>query len=77
MQKRSRCLAVHNRMEVHADGNVSSCKFFPEFVVGNLYDTSAEDLWHSPNFRRVREIMAENGMMPICSRCILLYLNGV
>ncbi|MDN0201111.1 radical SAM protein [Streptomyces sp. S.PNR 29] len=77
VQQRSRCLAVYNRMEVHADGNVSSCKFFPEFVVGNLYDTPAEQLWHSPNFRRVREILAENGMMPICSRCILLYLNGV
>lgn len=76
-QRRNRCLAVSNRMEVHADGNVSSCKFFPEFVVGNLYDTPVAELWQSPEFREVRKILAANGMMPVCSKCILLYMNGV
>ncbi|GHH76878.1 radical SAM protein [Streptomyces sulfonofaciens] len=76
-QRRTRCLAVTNRMEVHADGNVSSCKFFPEFVVGNLYDTPVLELWQSEKFRRVRSVLAETGMMPVCSKCILLYLNGV
>jgi radical SAM protein with 4Fe4S-binding SPASM domain len=76
-QQRSKCLAVSNRMEVHADGAVSSCKFFPEFVVGNLYDQPVGELWQSRSFREVRRIMSENGMMPVCSKCILLYLNGV
>ncbi len=76
-QHRNKCLAVSNRMEVHADGNVSSCKFFPEFVVGNLYDTPAAELWQNPSFREIRKILSANGMMPVCSKCILLYLNGV
>ena len=76
-QRRSRCLAVSNRLEVHADGNVSSCKFFPEFVVGNLYDTEVGELWQSERFRRVRSTLSDTGMMPVCSKCILLYLNGV
>lgn len=76
-QGRSKCLAVSNRLEVHADGNVSSCKFFPEFVVGNLYETKVLDLWQSTAFRKIRTILSENGMMPVCSKCILLYLNGV
>lgn len=76
-QRRSKCLAVSNRMEVHADGNVSSCKFFPEFVVGNLYDTDVTELWQSRAFREVRAVLSANGMMPVCSKCILLYLNGV
>jgi radical SAM protein with 4Fe4S-binding SPASM domain len=76
-QRRSRCLAVSNRLEVHADGNVSSCKFFPEFVVGNLYETVVSELWQSPAFQKIRRILATNGMMPVCSKCILLYLNGV
>jgi radical SAM protein with 4Fe4S-binding SPASM domain len=76
-QGRSRCLAVSNRLEVHADGNVSSCKFFPEFVVGNLYDSGVAELWQSEAFRQVRTILSANGMMPVCSKCILLYLNGV
>ena len=76
-QRRSKCLAVSNRLEVHADGAVSSCKFFPEFVVGNLYDSGVSELWQSESFRQVREILSANGMMPVCSKCILLYLNGV
>ncbi|SEF24156.1 radical SAM additional 4Fe4S-binding SPASM domain-containing protein [Amycolatopsis pretoriensis] len=76
-QRRSRCLAVSNRLEVHADGSVSSCKFFPEFVVGNLYDTELGELWQSPAFREVRRVLSATGMMPVCSKCILLYLNGV
>lgn len=76
-QRRSRCLAVSNRMEVHADGKVSSCKFFPEFVVGSLYETPVAELWQSEAFREVRKTLAEGGMMPVCSKCILLYLNGV
>lgn len=76
-QHRSKCLAVSNRLEVHADGNVSSCKFFPEFVVGNLYESTVDELWRSEAFRSVREILSASGMMPVCSKCILLYLNGV
>lgn len=76
-QHRSKCLAVSNRMEVHADGNVSSCKFFPEFVVGNLYETDPVPLWHNESFRKIRRVLGANGMMPVCSRCVLLYLNGV
>lgn len=75
-QGKRQCLAVSNRMEVHADGNVSSCKFFPEFVVGNLYETGVRELWQGERFRRVRELLHQTGLMPVCSKCILLYLNG-
>ncbi|MFL6123182.1 radical SAM protein [Actinophytocola sp.] len=76
-QKRSRCLAVSNRLEVHADGKVSSCKFFPEFVIGDLNDDSVEDVWQGEAFRRVRTVLRGTSLMPVCSKCILLYLNGV
>jgi radical SAM protein with 4Fe4S-binding SPASM domain len=76
-QGRTQCLAVSNRMEVHADGNVSSCKFFPEFIVGNLHDTGVRELWQGERFRKVREQLHHTGLMPVCSKCILLYLNGL
>lgn len=77
VQSRNRCLAVSNRMEVHADGKVSSCKFFPEFVIGDLYESEVLEVWQGEKFRRVREVLGETGLMPVCSKCILLYLNGV
>ncbi|MGW7621674.1 SPASM domain-containing protein [Streptomyces antimycoticus] len=64
-------------LQRHADGNVSPCECFPEFMVVNLYQSSTVDLWQSERFRRVRSILAETGMMPVCSKCVLLYLNGV
>lgn len=76
-QRRSRCLAVSNRLEVHADGKVSSCKFFPEFVIGDLNEDSVEDVWQGEAFRRVRTVLRGTSLMPVCSKCILLYLNGV
>nr|WP_269785903.1 SPASM domain-containing protein [Streptomyces antimycoticus] len=64
-------------LQRYADGNVSPCECFPEFMVVNLYQSSTVDLWQSERFRRVRSILAETGMMPVCSKCALLYLNGV
>ena len=74
-QRRTQCLSIANRMDVLADGSVSSCKLYPEFSVGNLYQEGVMDIWHGENFRRVREILGQ-GLTPICSKCVLLYLHG-
>jgi len=64
-----------------ANGEVSvsgaSCKFFPEFVIGDLWEQSVEDVWQGEAFRRVRTTLRGTSLMPVCSKCILLYLNGV
>ncbi len=75
VQKRCQCLAVSNRMDVLADGSVSSCKNFPEFIVGDLYRQGVIEIWQSEKFSHVRKII-NGGLMPVCSKCILLYLNG-
>lgn len=75
-QQKKRCLAVTNRMDILADGNVSACKLFSEFDVGNLYDSSVEEIWNSERFDHIRKILSE-GLTPVCSKCVLLYLNGV
>lgn len=74
-QKKRHCLALSNRMDVLSDGSVSACKLFSEFRVGNLYDNSIQEIWKSPQFNRMREVVWKE-IMPVCSRCILLYLNG-
>jgi len=75
-QRRTQCLSISNRMDVLADGNVSSCKLFPEFSVGNLYEQGVLDIWQSDAFRRVRETI-HGGLTPICSKCVLLYRHGI
>ncbi|ROU06240.1 radical SAM protein [Lysobacter enzymogenes] len=74
-QRRSQCLAITNRIDILPNGDVSSCKFFPEFSMGNLKDASLQEVWHGERFGEVRKTLA-CGLMPACSKCVLLYLNG-
>ena len=69
------CYSVADRMEVLPDGSVSSCKHFPEMVVGNLKDSSVYELWHSPKYTEIRTAV-QNGLMPVCTKCNNLYLHG-
>lgn len=75
MQKRTKCLSISNRMNVLPNGKVTPCKLFPEFVTGDLNVESVKETWNNNNIRRCREQIT-NGLMPVCSKCVLLYLHG-
>jgi sulfatase maturation enzyme AslB (radical SAM superfamily) len=75
-QNRKKCIGLFNRMNVLPNGKVTVCKMYPEFEVGDLNTESVKDIWNGNKFKKVREIL--NGrLMPVCSKCILLYLHGV
>ena len=69
------CYAISNRMDVLADGCVTTCQLFPEFSVENLYEKEVLEVWKGEKFNKVRETI-NKGLMPICSKCALLYLNS-
>jgi radical SAM protein with 4Fe4S-binding SPASM domain len=74
-QGRTECYAVSNRMDIRADGTVTSCQCYPELVVGNLTCESVAEIWHGEKIKKIRRTVAQN-LPPVCSKCILLYLNG-
>ncbi|MBK9385899.1 MAG: radical SAM protein [Planctomycetes bacterium] len=74
---KSRCLSLKSRLDVFPSGEVVSCKFFPEFVVGQLAEQSLEEIWSGAAFRDVRETVDRCGLMPVCAHCNLLYSRGV
>lgn len=75
-QKKSQCIGMTSRMNVMSNGRVTVCKLFPEFEVGDLNNSSVSEIWKSSEFIKARTIIAQ-GLMPVCSKCILLYLHGV
>lgn len=75
-QGKTMCLAVSTRLNVMASGDVTVCKLFPEFIVDNLYNMDLKEVWHGDKFRQFREKLG-CGLMPVCSKCILLYLHGI
>jgi radical SAM protein with 4Fe4S-binding SPASM domain len=75
-QGKTACGAIHARMDVFPDGSVVSCKFFPEFVMGNLSDSALHDVWHGERFKTLRDTHQQCGLMPVCAKCNLLYTRG-
>lgn len=75
-QRRKKCIGIRNRMNVLPDGKVTVCKIFPEFEIGDLNTNSVSEVWNSEGFNRARA-MLNCGLMPVCAKCILLYLHGV
>lgn len=71
----SNCLALSTRADITPTGNVSACKFFSEFSVGNLHDQSLSDIWHSKAYDQIRTTLGKQ-LSPACSKCNVLYLHG-
>ena len=74
-QERSKCLAVFNRIDILENGEVSACKLFREFAVGNIHENTIQELWEGEKMAEIRSRM-NCGLLPVCSKCVLLYLNG-
>jgi radical SAM protein with 4Fe4S-binding SPASM domain len=74
-QNRSQCFAISNRMDILADGQISTCKLFPEFSIGDLYNHGVVELWNNKLFQDFRKVISGE-LMPVCSKCVLLYLSG-
>ena len=74
-QGRTRCLAPFNRLDILQNGEVSACKLFREFTVGSLKEQSIKDIWEGEKMAELRRRL-NCGLMPVCSKCVLLYLNG-
>lgn len=75
-QGKTRCLALYSRLDVFPNGEAVSCKFFPEFTVGNLATASLDEVWRGQAYERVRETVSSCGLMPACAKCNLLYTRG-
>ena len=74
-QGRTKCLAPFNRIDILQDGNVSPCKLFREFSAGNINEETLKDIWEGDRMKEMRSRLS-CGLMPVCSKCVLLYLNG-
>ncbi len=75
-QNKTRCHAIQTRMDIFPNGDVVSCKFFPEFRIGNLKDEGLAGIWTGERFQQVRQTILQCGLMPVCAKCNLLYTRG-
>ncbi|MDW3191295.1 MAG: radical SAM protein [Cytophagales bacterium] len=75
-QNKTQCLGTSTRLDVLASGDITVCQSFPEFRAGNIKEQGLVEIWKGEKYNQVREVINQ-GLTPICSKCIILYLNGV
>jgi radical SAM protein with 4Fe4S-binding SPASM domain len=65
----NQCISIYQAVEVNSNGDLSPCRDYHDYVVGNLKDATITELWNSPAYRKFRQSLATEGLMPVCSRC--------
>jgi radical SAM protein with 4Fe4S-binding SPASM domain len=63
------CISIFQAVEVNSNGDLSPCRDYHDYVVGNIKEATITELWNAPAYRKFRRSLAADGLMPVCSRC--------
>ncbi len=55
--------------EILPNGDVATCRDYPDYVCGNIQQQSLLEIWNNDRYRRFRESLRDDGLLPICARC--------
>jgi radical SAM protein with 4Fe4S-binding SPASM domain len=66
-----KCVSPWFQLDVMPNGDVVTCRDFPDFVTGNIKESPLLEIYNSEKHRKFRRALrsCENGVFPICSRC--------
>ena len=65
----NRCLSIYQAAEIGPHGEVSPCRDYHDYVVGNIKENTLSELWNSGPYQKFRLSLAKEGLMPVCTRC--------
>lgn len=68
-QEEGKCCYPFSSISVLPDGNLTFCTDFPDVIVGNLKDSTINEIWNSNKAESFREYMEKNECFPICKCC--------
>jgi len=71
----NRCTSIYRAVEINANGDMSPCRDYHDYVVGNVKTHSITELWNNDAYRRFRCSLDKEGLMPVCTRCCGLMGN--
>ncbi len=65
-----RCVTPWITAEIMANGDVSPCRDFPDYICGNITETPILEIYNNEKYRKFRQVLKQcGGTFPICSRC--------
>jgi MoaA/NifB/PqqE/SkfB family radical SAM enzyme len=71
-----RCLYPFLHARISFSGKVYFCPFI-RVEVGDLTQSSLEDIWNGEKYVAMRRTLVENGIFPVCRRCCKVELSPV
>jgi radical SAM protein with 4Fe4S-binding SPASM domain len=63
------CVSIYMTMEINSNGDVSLCRDYHDFVIGNIKKTPIVDIWKGDAAQKFRTSISKDGLMPACRRC--------
>jgi len=63
------CISIYQAVELDSNGDMSPCRDYHDYIVGNVREHTITELWNSEAYRRFRASLFTEGLMPSCSRC--------
>jgi len=63
------CISIYQVVEINSNGDLSPCRDYHDYVVGNIKEATITELWNSPAYQKFRRSLSQEGLMPVCSRC--------
>lgn len=64
-----KCVSIYGVVEINSNGDMSPCRDYHDFVVGNVKESTISELWNSEPYRTFRKSITQEGLMPVCTRC--------
>ncbi len=64
-----RCISIFHAVELDANGDMSPCRDYHDYVVGNVQERTITELWNNELFKQFRQSVHTDGLMPVCTRC--------
>lgn len=65
----NKCISIYHTMEVNSTGEVSLCRDYFDYTIGNIKTHSPSEMFHGEKATKFRESMTSKGLMPVCRRC--------
>ena len=65
----NQCVSIYQVVEIDSNGDLSPCRDYHDYVVGNIKNSTITELWNSERYQAFRRSLATEGLMPVCSRC--------
>lgn len=63
------CISIYQAAELDSNGNMSPCRDYHDYIVGNVKEQTITELWNSSHYKKFRKNLKDKGLMPVCTRC--------